>query len=281
MRVMVMVKATKGSEAGEMPSEQLMADMGRFNEQLADAGLMKAGDGLRPSSDGVRVRFSGASRTVTDGPFPETKELVAGYWIWEVKSMEEAVEWVKKCPNPMMEDSDIEIRPLYEFDDFAEADPTGEIRAREEALGARLATDGATVQCYLTLGGRCEEALEFYKQAAGARVDVVMRFDESPDPVPEGMLPPGFEKKVMHAQFTIGTTTVMAGDGCGNEGKPAAFSLALTVKTPDAADRVFNALAEGGAVTMPLGKTFWSPRFGMLTDKFGISWMIMVPGQGC
>jgi len=140
MRVMVMVKATPSSEAGEMPSEQLMADMGKFNEELVKAGIMQAGEGLKPSREGVRVRFRGADRSVTDGPFAETKELVAGFWLWEVASMDEAIEWVKRCPNPMIEDSDIEIRPLYELEDFAESDPSGEWRSHEEGLRESIAT---------------------------------------------------------------------------------------------------------------------------------------------
>lgn len=140
MRVMVMVKATKSSEAGAPPSEELMRDMMQFNEELVNAGMMVAGDGLQPSSKGVRVRFSGKDRTVTDGPFVETKELVAGYWIWEVKSMDEAIEWVKRCPNPMPEESEIEIRPLYTMDDFGDA-ATPEIREQEARLRAR--TEGA------------------------------------------------------------------------------------------------------------------------------------------
>lgn len=138
MRVMVMVKATRSSEAGEMPSERLLAEMGKFNEELVAAGIMQAGEGLRPSSKGVRVRFSGKGRTVTDGPFPETKELVAGFWLWKVRSMEEAIEWVKRCPNPMTEESDIEIRPLFEAEDF-EAEMTPELREQEERLRARIA----------------------------------------------------------------------------------------------------------------------------------------------
>ncbi len=119
MKVMVMVKATPSSEAGTMPSPALLAAMGRFNEQLVKAGVMLAAEGLRPSSQGKRVRFAGEARTITDGPFAETKELVAGFWLWQVKSIEEAVEWVKRCPNPMPEASDIEIRPLFEAADFA------------------------------------------------------------------------------------------------------------------------------------------------------------------
>ncbi len=137
MRVMVMVKATRSSETGVMPSTEEMAAMGRFNEELVKAGVMLSGDGLHPSSRGKRVRFSGPGRTVVDGPFSETKELVAGFWIWQVKSLEDAVEWVKRCPNPMPEDSEIEIRPLFEAEDFGE-EYTPELRAQEERLRAEV-----------------------------------------------------------------------------------------------------------------------------------------------
>ena len=133
MKVMVIVKASKGSEAGEMPTEQLLTEMGNYNEQLVKAGIMLGGDGLHPSSKGFRVRFSGKDRSVVNGPFAETKELIAGYWIWQVKSMEEAIEWVKKCPNPMNEESDIEIRQIFEAEDFG-AEFTPELREREERI---------------------------------------------------------------------------------------------------------------------------------------------------
>src|SRR5499425_2869675 len=132
MRVMVIVKATKDSEAGVMPSKELVTAMGNYNEKLVEAGIMLAGDGLKPSSQGKRVRFSGSKRTVVDGPFAETKELVAGFWLWQVWSMDEALEWVKRCPNPMTSDSEIEIRPLYEMEDFASVDPSGEVRKKEQ-----------------------------------------------------------------------------------------------------------------------------------------------------
>ncbi|MEX2546097.1 MAG: YciI family protein [Phycisphaeraceae bacterium] len=138
MKVMVLVKASPWSEAGEMPSEQLFAEMGKFNEELANAGiLLAAGEGLHPSSRGVRVHFSGTDRTVIDGPFVETKELVAGFWLWQVKSMQEAVDWVKRCPNPMPDDSEIEIRPVFECEDFGEA-LTPELREQEERLRAKI-----------------------------------------------------------------------------------------------------------------------------------------------
>jgi PhnB protein len=136
------------------------------------------------------------------------------------------------------------------------------------------------IQPYLFFGGRCDEALDFYKKALGAEVEMRMGFDESPHPMPEGMLSPGFEKKVMHSQFRIAGNLVMASDGCSPaDGGFHGFSLAYQVPSEDAADRAFNALAEGGEVTMPLSKTFWSPRYGMLKDRFGVHWQVMVPGQ--
>ncbi|MFP7722390.1 YciI family protein [Lysobacter sp. A3-1-A15] len=133
MRVMVLVKATERSEAGEMPSTELLEAMGRFNEALVGAGVMLAGEGLHPTARGVRVRFDGASRTVFDGPFAETRELVAGYWLWQVRSMEEAIEWVRRCPNPHQGPSEIEIRPVFEADDFGSA-LTPELRQQDQRL---------------------------------------------------------------------------------------------------------------------------------------------------
>jgi hypothetical protein len=138
MRFMVMVKATKESEAGVMPSEQLLRDMGNFNEELVKAGIMKAGEGLQPSAKGARVKFSGKQRTVTDGPFAETKELVAGFWIWECRSLQEAIDWVKRCPNPMEGESEIEIRQVFEAEDFG-AEFTPELQAQEGRLRAEIA----------------------------------------------------------------------------------------------------------------------------------------------
>ncbi len=138
MRVMVIVKASPESEAGEMPSEQLLTEMGAYNEELVKAGIMLAGEGLHPSSKGKRVRFSGKDRTVIDGPFAETKELIAGFWLWQVKSMDEAIEWVKRCPNPMNSESDVEIRQVFEAEDFG-AEFTPELREQEDRLRAQIA----------------------------------------------------------------------------------------------------------------------------------------------
>ena len=142
MRVMVLVKASKDSEAGVMPSEAQFAEMGKFNEELVKAGVILAGEGLHPSSKGTRIQFSGKKRTVVDGPFSETKELVAGFWLWQVKSWEEAIEWAKRCPNPMNDDSEIEVRRVFEADDFGPA-LTPELREQEERLRALSARRAA------------------------------------------------------------------------------------------------------------------------------------------
>jgi hypothetical protein len=134
---MVLIKATEDSEAGVLPDEKLLTEMGRFNEELVSAGVMLAGEGLHPSSKGVRVRFSGEERTVIDGPFAETKELIAGFWLWRVDSMDEAIEWVERCPNPMPGESVIEIRPLFEMEDFC-AEFTPELREQEDRLRTRI-----------------------------------------------------------------------------------------------------------------------------------------------
>jgi hypothetical protein len=143
MKVMVLVKATQASEAGELPSQQLLAEMGKFNEELVKAGVMLAGEGLQPSSKGARVTFSGKKRMVTDGPFAETKELIAGFWLWEVASLEAAIDWVKRCPNPHEGDCEIEIRQVFAAEDFGEAF-TPELREREEKLRAEIGKRSAS-----------------------------------------------------------------------------------------------------------------------------------------
>lgn len=272
MKVMVMVKASNASEAGEMPSQQLLSDMTTFNESLVEAGIMEAGEGLKPSDQGFRIRFSGNERVVTKGPFVETNELVAGYWIWNVESMEQALTWVKKCPKPMKDDSDIEIRPLYEMADFAEID-------KEEALKAKIASKNYQCNTYLFFNGQCEQAIEYYQNKLGATLNLLMRFNESPEPMPEGMLPQGYENKVMHCEFTLGANRFLATDYDCQGSSIGGFSLALTVNTAEEAHRVFNALADGGNIQMPLSETFWSPLYGQVTDKFGIAWMVMLPGE--
>jgi hypothetical protein len=138
MRFMILIKADKNTEAGVLPDEKLLTEMGKFNEELVNAGVMLAGEGLHPSAKGARVRFSGAKRTVIDGPFAETKELVCGYWMWQVKSKQEAIDWVKRCPSPLTGDAEIEIRQVFEVEDFG-AEFTPELREQEERLRVRIA----------------------------------------------------------------------------------------------------------------------------------------------
>jgi len=276
MRVMVLVKATQSSEAGEMPSPELMQAMHEFNQQLLKAGILEAGEGLKPSDQGKRVHFSGNKREVIDGPFTQTEELVAGFWIWRVGSMEEALEWVKRCPNPMPQESDIEIRPFYEMEDFAEVDASGEIARQEQVMRNRLSARKTQMTPYLFFNGQSEAALNFYQQALGAEIISMMRFSESPEPMPEGAVPEGYDNKIMHAEFKIGDNILFASDGCGPDETSSGFRLNLTVSSQAEAERMFAALSEGGSVDMPLGPTFWAPCFGMVTDKFNLGWMLMV-----
>lgn len=279
MKVMVIVKASPSSEAGKMPGEALLTAMGNFNEKLVKAGIMEFGEGLKPSSEGLRVRFSGSQRVVTTGPFVETNELIAGFWIWNVKSMEEALEWVKQCPNPMEEESDIEIRTFYEMEDFAEIDSTGKVAAQEDELRNAMSMQKAEIKNYLFFSGRCEEALNFYQQHLGASINFMMRFNENPDPMPEGMLQDGFENKIMHAEFNLANMVIYASDGCNDAENFSGFRLALIIQKKEDAERIFSALATGGKIDMPLMKTFWSPLYGQVTDQFGVGWMVMLPEE--
>ncbi len=279
MKVMVIVKASAGSEAGEMPSQELLTAMGQYNQTLVSAGIMESGDGLKPSSEGYRVRFSGDERSVSKGPFAEINELIAGYWIWNVDSIEEALTWVKKCPNPMMQDSDIEIRPFFEIDDFAQSDPDGGIRAQEDMLRTEISAQKSTVNNYLFFSGTCEEAVNFYVEQLGAKVEMLMRFSECPDPLPEGMVPDNDHRKIMHCAFRLGDTIILASDSCVASEKFSGFSLSLTLPSEQDVKNIFNVLSKGGTVSMPLIKTFWSTLYGQVVDKFGVAWMVMVASE--
>jgi uncharacterized glyoxalase superfamily protein PhnB len=283
MRFMVIVKASKETEAGARPSTELLAAMGKYNEELVKAGVMLAGEGLHPSSRGVRVRFSGKERAVVDGPFAETKELVGGFWLWQVRSKEEAIEWLKRAP--FDGGVEVELRPVMEAEDFG-AELTPELYAQEEHLREQVAAQqrpavqtangGAAipVQPYLNFEGRCEEALDFYRTALGAEVKMLLRFADGPQGG-HSMVPPGSEKKVMHAEFAIGDTTLMASD-CFCTGKPSfqGFSIALSPPNDAEAKRLFDALADGGEVRQPLAATFFASSFGVVADRFGLGWMI-------
>lgn len=274
MRVMVMVKATADSEAGVMPSEQLLADMGRYNEELVKAGIMEAGEGLHPSSKGVRVQFSGARRSAVDGPFAETKELVAGFWLWKVKSMQEAVEWVKRCPNPMPGDSEIEIRPVFEAEDFG-AEFTPELREQEDRLRAEITRQQQGKQAsvnpvpeaagaipYLVVKGAAD-AIAYYQRVFGA--EVVGRLD-----APDG---------VLHAELKVGPARFMLTEERAERGAlgPKAIGGSAShavVYVPDADATVARAVEAGAVLGMPVADQFWGDRSGTLTDPFGHQWFV-------
>jgi PhnB protein len=285
MRFMVVVKASKDSEAGVMPSTELLAAMGKYNEELVKAGVMLAGEGLHPSSKGLRIRFSGKQRTVTDGPFAETKELIAGFWLWQVRSREEAIEWLKRAP--FDGGTEVELRPVFEAEDFGDV-LTPELRERGERLRAQTGQQAVhpvngtsiPVQPYLDFDGRCEEALDYYRKALGAEVKMLLHFADAPQASSQEclqMLPLGSEKKVMHSEFSIGDTTLMASD-CFCKGKPSfqGFSIALTAPDDAEAKRLFDALADGGEVRQPLIETVFASSFGVVADRFGLGWMVTV-----
>ncbi len=269
MRFMVLIKADKNSEAGQMPSEQLLTEMGNFNEALVQAGVLLSGEGLHPSSKGARVRFSGTERSVIDGPFAETKELVAGFWIWQVKSREEAIEWAKRCPTPMGENSEIELRQIFEAEDFG-AEYTPELRAQEDRLRAELAApkiepvpESRGAIPYLVIRGAAD-AIGFYQQVLGA--SVVFRLD-----APDG--------KPMHAELSVGPARFML-----TEERPEYQALSplsvggtgssVVAYVPDVDAAVARAIAAGATLIMPVADQFWGDRSGSITDPFGHQWMI-------
>ncbi|AKJ27576.1 hypothetical protein AAW51_0885 [Caldimonas brevitalea] len=276
MRFMVLIKADANTEAGVMPSEQLLAEMGKFNEELVKAGVMLAGEGLHPSAKGARVRFSGDRRTVVDGPFADTKELLAGYWLWQVKSKEEAIEWVKRCPNPTGTESEIEIRQVFEAADFGEAF-TPELREQEDRLRAEVAAQAAAggkgavpavppargAIPYLVVQG-ADQAIGYYQQVFGA--ELVMRLD-----APDG--------KVLHSEMKVGPASFMVTEERADYQSPGPKALggsavSVSVFVPDVDATVAKAVAAGAQVTMPVQDQFWGDRCGHLVDPFGHKWFV-------
>jgi uncharacterized glyoxalase superfamily protein PhnB len=271
MRFMVMIKANRDTEAGVMPSEQLLAEMGRFNEELVKAGVMQGGEGLQPSSKGARVRFSGKERQVIDGPFTETKELVAGFWIWKLNSLQEAIEWAKRCPNPTGEAGEIEIRQIFEAEDFG-AEFTPELREQEEKLRAQIEAqakgvnpvpqpNGATP--YLVVKGAAD-AIAFYERVFGAQV--VVRLD-----APNG--------SVVHCELKVGPASFMLTEEMPEHGSLSPLSIGGSAShavlfVPDADAVYAKAVAAGAKPGMPMADQFWGDRSGSITDPFGHCWFI-------
>ena len=266
MRFMILIKANKDSEAGVMPSEQLLTEMGAFNEELVKAGIMLDGEGLQPSAKGARVQFSGQQRSVIDGPFAETKELIAGYWVWQCESLAEAVAWVKRCPNPMGEQAEVEIRQLFEADCFGE-EMTPELRAQEERLRAQLQVkavpDPQGALPYLVIRGAAD-AVGFYERVFDAQV--LTRLD-----APDG--------KIMHAELKVGPARFMLTEerveyqslSPATLGGSGSFACVYVSDVDATFER---ALSAGATAIMPVLDQFWGDRAGHLRDPFGHQWMV-------
>lgn len=266
---MVIVKANADSEAGAMPSERVLTEMTTFNQELVDAGVMLAGEGLHPSSNGARIKYSSGEPTVIDGPFAETKELVAGFWLIQVDSLQEAIDWMKRVPNPDNAESEIEIRQVFEAEDFGE-EFTPEARELEDRQRARMALK--EVNPYLVFDGNCKEAFTLYERLLGGEIETMMPHRGTPA---EEHVPNEWKDKIMHASLKLGEYRLMASDAPPDRSeRPKGFYVNLSIAAADEAERIFNALAEGGSIRMPLEKTFWATRFGMLVDRFGTPWMI-------
>tara|TARA_R100001086_G_scaffold210292_1_gene126182 strand:- start:1620 stop:2456 length:837 start_codon:yes stop_codon:yes gene_type:complete len=269
MKFMILRKADKHTENGVMPSEDLLSAMGDYNMQLAQAGILLAGEGLKPSAEAARIQFQQGKPIITDGPFTETKEVLAGFTIIEVNSKEEALDWVKRWP---VEDADgnveLELRQLYEMSDFAE----GPGLQKHIDLDQKRRKQPLSTSSYLLFDGNCREAFEFYAEVLGGGIVMMMSGGESP--MADDM-PAEFADKVMHVSLQVGNWMLMGSD-CppGMFEKPQGFHVQIAFEDEQQAETTFNQLAEDGIVQMPFEPTFWAKRFGMLVDRFGTPWMI-------
>jgi uncharacterized glyoxalase superfamily protein PhnB len=275
MRFMILIKADKNSEAGVMPDTRLLEAMGQFNEELVKAGVMQAGEGLQPSSKGARVRFQGHERSVVNGPFAGDKGLVAGFWIWKLNSLDEAIAWVKRCPNPTGESSEIEIRQVFEAEDFG-AEFTPELREQEDRLRAQIESTQAKPTAavnpvppatgstpYLVIKN-AKDAIAWYQKVFGAQV--VMQMD-----APDG--------KTMHAELQVGSAKFMLTEERAEHQALSPLTLggsssSALLYVPDTDAIVNQAVAAGARVTMPVADQFWGDRSGHLVDPFGHQWFI-------
>lgn len=266
MRYMMMRKADADTERGVLPSNEVLGDMGAYNERMLAANVFISGDGLKPSSEGYRIRFTNGEPEVIRGPFENAGALLAGYSIIEVGSAEEAIDWAKQWPK-----SDgaacLELRPYYELDDFA---PRPEIE-RHRAMCEARARLPKGVCSYLAFPGTCREAMTFYAQVLGGQL-VIHSFGETPI---ADQLPPGLESQVANAELRLGAHTIMASDMTEACDQPVPGAVVqLYYDDLQVASEVFDQLAEGGSVQMPFASSFWAEGFGTLTDRFGTGWMI-------
>lgn len=275
MKFLIMRMADANTEAGVMPEEPLLQallqSMGNYNMALTDAGVMVDGMGLKPSSCGARIEFHNGVPTVTDGPFTESKELLAGFTLIQVGSKQEALDWVKRWP---VEDGEgnvvLHLREIYEMEDFAPGDGLDTHYAVENKLQKQ--PQGVCV--YLGFPGNCREAFNFYSEVLGGTIVMMNMHTDAPGEV-QCQLPPDMMDKVMHALIQVGPYQIMGADvPQAAYQKPSGFHLQLHIDNVEQAEKTFAILSEGGEVCMPLAETFWTQRFGMLVDRFGTPWMI-------
>lgn len=271
MKCMIIRKADPDTEAGKMPSDAMLAAMGRYNERLVDAGVFRDGTGLKPSSQAARVRFEDGKAVVTDGPFAETRELIAGFTMIETASFEEAIEWVKQWPaeDAAGGDLELEVRQLFALDDF---EPGAGLDVHRD-LERRLARQPTAITPYLPFGGgKCREAFEFYAECLGGTIAQMLTWGEMPM---EESIPSERRSHLAHASLRIGGLTLAGVDvddaeAAGNEGG----NVILGFATPGQTRAAFAALSAGGTVRMEPAATFWSACFAVFTDRYGVNWML-------
>ncbi|MGP4842502.1 YciI family protein [Marinobacter sp. 1Y8] len=272
---MIIRKADRDTEAGVMPGPDLLEAMGGYNQRLADAGALKGGEGLKPSSEGFQVSFVDGKPTVTEGPFSDAGDLVAGYSIIDVNSREEALEWARQWPTLDAGGSArLEVRRLFEIEDFA----PGEALTGIEKTFARIESQPSGINIYLNFAGQCREAFEFYADVLGGHVAMMTTHGESPmaDEVPAD-----FHNAVMYSVLQVGRLQVMGSDAPPEWYQPPQGMFVQMEMPADKAKIAFERLAEGGQIQMPLAPTFWAEQFGMLVDRFGIPWMINSSLKDC
>ena len=274
MKFLIIRRADQDTEAGIMPSDALLMAMGNYNQSMAAAGVMLDGTGLKPSSAGARVDFTDGRPVVTDGPFAETKELIAGFSLIEVDSKEEAIEWARKWPK---EDAggnvSLELRQLFEMDDFDD----GAGKEVHEVLRKQMARRPQSSSHYLLFNGNCAQAFHFYADLFGGSIDFAMTFGDAPG---DHGVPQEWNEKLIHAHLNIGRYSLMGSDAPpGRYSTPQGFFVQMEMPSVAETQRVYDALADGATIHMPLGRTFWSESFAMLVDRFGIPWMINHGGE--
>ena len=269
MRFMIIRKADKDTEAGVMPSEALLEAMAAYNESLIKAGVMLDGMGLHPSSAGARIKFHQGRPVVTDGPFTETKELLAGFTLIQADSREDAIEWVKRWPaQDANGEVELELRRVFEMEDFEQGDAIEHHKQNYEQLNQ------TQVQAtpYLFFKGNCRQAFEYYEKVLGGKIEMIVTGADIPE---NEQTAPEMRSQIMHVRLNLGSTLLMGSDAPPDRFLPnQGMCVNIAAASPEEAERIFNALADNGEVGMPMATTFWARRFGMTTDQFGIRWMV-------